>query len=358
MVPLKHIYTIRKAAILFLSVSFSFIACSKKGTAVETENTSAPVSVIFDTDIGNDIDDALALDMIYKYIDRDKFRLLGIMTNKDNYYSPEYIDVMNEWYGYPHIPIGIWKKGELLHRNDTNYTTHACIREENGQYVFRRTMKNYDLLPNAALLYRKLLAQQPDSSVTIISVGFSTNLARLLEIPADEYSPLNGTELVKSKVKLLSVMAGSFSKEDYVEFNVYMDPPAARAMFAGWPGEIVVSPFELGERILYPGESIENDFTWTKWHPLVEAYKAFGQMPYDRPTWDLTSVLYVAEPDSNFFHLSGKGQIRVDEKGCTHFTPQEDGKHRYLITTPEQEQRIRDYFVSLIPEKPLHFGKQ
>jgi len=35
-------------------------------------------------------------------------------------------------------------------------------------------------LPDAHTLYRKILAKQPDSSVTIISIGFSTNIARLL----------------------------------------------------------------------------------------------------------------------------------------------------------------------------------
>ena len=46
----------------------------------------------------------------------------------------------------------------------------------------------------------------------IAQVGFSTNLARLLDTGADEYSTLSGIELVKRKVKLLSLMAGTSSR--------------------------------------------------------------------------------------------------------------------------------------------------
>ena len=32
--------------------------------------------------------------------------------------------------------------------------------------------------------------------------------------------------------------------------------------------------------------SIERDFGYVPWHPIVEAYRAYQKMPYDRPTWD------------------------------------------------------------------------
>lgn len=62
-------------------------------------------------------------------------------------------------------------------------------------------------------LYRRLLAESPDSSVVVVSVGFSTNLGRLLESWGDKYSPLDGIELVKRKVKFCSVMGGSFGDQ-------------------------------------------------------------------------------------------------------------------------------------------------
>ena len=80
---------------------------SKKQQTVEAAPTTE--KIILETDMGNDVDDALALDMIYKYLDTGQIDLLGIMTNKDSKYSAEYLDVMNTWYGYPEITEPIAK---------------------------------------------------------------------------------------------------------------------------------------------------------------------------------------------------------------------------------------------------------
>jgi inosine-uridine nucleoside N-ribohydrolase len=222
--------------------------------------------------------------------------------------------------------------------------------------MFARSRKSYDDLPDAHILYRQILAKQPDHSVVIATVGFSTNLARLLDTPADEYSPLTGKELVAKKVKLLSVMAGNISELEHHEYNVVKDLPAAIKVFAEWPTEIVVSPFEVGRAIKYPGESIENDFTWAPKHPMVEAYKAYLPMPYDRPTWDLTSVLYAVEGDS-WFTVSEPGRIHIDEVGSSIFTPCGDGNMRYLMVDEAQSAAILQRFKDIITCPPHHLSR-
>jgi len=346
----------KKTNCLLAGFLLIFICCfSDASKASGNKNTSIPTSVIFDTDMGNDIDDALALDMLYKYMDMGRINLLGIMINKDYRYSPEFVDMMATWYGYPDVPIGVLKHGDSLRTDDMNYTKKVSDLQINGRPAFQRTIKDYESLPKANKLYRKLLSEQPDGSVTIISVGFLTNLAQLLDTPADEYSPLTGRELIASKVKLLSVMAGSFSKEPYAEYNILIDKISAVKVFAEWPSSVVVSPFELGNAIQYPGASIENDFKWTVKHPMVEGYKAFATMPYDRPTWDLTAVLYVAKPDSTFFKKSSPGTITVDTEGYTHFVESKNGLHTYLSITPEQGMSILNYFTHLITEQPRKY---
>ena len=155
-------------------------SCTSSGKQQKTEVASNAEKIILETDIGNDVDDALALDMLYKYLDAGDIDLLGIMINKEGTYPAEYTDIMNTWYGYPQIPIGILHNGADCENDATNYAKAVClIQDENSKPTFKRSLKGgYDQLPEAPALYRKLLAQQPDSSVTIISVGFSTNLAR------------------------------------------------------------------------------------------------------------------------------------------------------------------------------------
>ena len=77
------------ATLLLLGSLLILFSCKSR------EKTSAgSLKVIFETDMGNDIDDALALDMLYKYSDLGKINLLGVSSNKDDRYSAEFIDVL------------------------------------------------------------------------------------------------------------------------------------------------------------------------------------------------------------------------------------------------------------------------
>lgn len=339
------------ACILILLLLIIHYSCVSKNES-EIKTGSETVNIIFETDMGNDVDDALALDMLYKYFEEKKINLLGIMINKEGNYPPEFIDIMNTWYGYPKIPIGIVHEGADCENDAANYAKCVSLmRDEKGSPLFKRSLKNYDTLPEAHLLYRKILAKQPDQSVTIVSVGFSTNLARLLETPGDQYSPLTGKELVARKVRLLCTMAGGFRNPEMREYNVVKDIQSAKKVFSEWPTPLVTSPFEVGEAILYPGASIENDFKWAPEHPMVEAYKCYLKMPYDRPTWDLTSVLYAVEGPS-WFNISPAGKIEVTDKGATRFAEDPEGNRYYLGADSTQAGNIQGRFIEIITEPP------
>ena len=239
--------------------------------AVRAQQTpAAPLRVIFDTDMGNDVDDPLALDMLYKAVDRGEIILLGILSSKDTEFSPRYIDMMNTWYGYPEIPVGRVRDGVVLKRDD--YARAVC---ESGLFPRSRRDRDYG---DPVTLYRRLLAESPDSSVVVVSVGFSTNLGRLLESRGDRYSPLDGIELVKRKVKSCSVMGGSFGDKPRDEYNIVNDIPNAKRLFALCPVPVAVVSLELGKTVNYPGASIETDFAWAGKHPMVEGYKAYRKI--------------------------------------------------------------------------------
>ena len=314
--------------------------------AVRAQQTpAAPLRVIFDTDMGNDVDDPLALDMLYKAVDRGEITLLGILSSKDTEFSPRYIDMMNTWYGYPEIPVGRVRDGVVLKRDD--YARAVC---ESGLFPRSRRDRDYG---DPVTLYRRLLAESLDSSVVVVSVGFSTNLGRLLESRGDKYSPLDGIELVKRKVKFCSVMGGSFGHTPRAEYNIVNDIPNAKRLFALCPGPVAVVSLELGKTVNYPGASIETDFAWAGKHPMVEGYKAYRKMPYDRPTWDMMSVLYVLRPE--MFGVSEPGIICVDDQGYTYFTPTPRGKHTVLTLTPGQQDAVLRFFVRELSSKPAKY---
>ena len=314
--------------------------------AVRAQQTpAAPLRVIFATDMGNDVDDPLALDMLYKAVDRGEIILRGILSSKDTEFSPRYIDMMNTWYGYPEIPVGRVRDGVVLKRDD--YARAVC---ESGLFPRSRRDRDYG---DPVTLYRRLLAESPDSSVVVVSVGFSTNLGRLLESRGDRYSPLDGIELVKRKVKFCSVMGGSFGDKPRAEYNIVNDIPNAKRLFALCPVPVAVVSLELGKTVNYPGASVETDFAWAGKHPMVEGYKAYRKMPYDRPTWDMMSVLYVLRPE--MFGVSEPGIICVDDQGYTYFTPTPRGKHTVLTLTPGQQDAVLRFFVRELSSKPAKY---
>ena len=339
---------------ILISIFFalSLTGCLQK-ISQQSNDLSQKPSIIFETDIGNDVDDALALDMLYKYLDEKKINLLAVCSNKDSRYSTEYIHLMNNWYGYPNIPVGKVVNGIDSENDALKYAEHVSLmKNENGKELFERPAFDHGTLPEAVSLYRRILSTQPDHSVTIVSVGFSTNIVRLLHSAPDQYSKLKGVDLIAKKVKLLSVMAGSFGKEPVAEYNVVKDIPAAKAIADEWPTQIVYAPFEAGIAVTYPGKSIENDFSWTKAHPVVEAYKYYMKMPYDRPTWDLIAVLYVVENSTKYFTQSDWGNVNVDDKGFTKFSPDKDGKRAYLTLSELQAKETQSHFVELVIKVP------
>jgi inosine-uridine nucleoside N-ribohydrolase len=317
---------------------------------------SAPVKgLVIDTDLGNDIDDSLAMLVAYSLESAGECNILGIAINKDNYYTALYADILNTFYGRGDLEIGIVKDGKTP--EDGSFARSVAESMVNGEYKYPRSRTDFDM--TAVELYRKQLADAGDNSVVIVSIGFLTNLAALLESGPDSYSQLSGTELVTRKVSLLSVMAGNFSDvardecgNAGAEYNIKYDIPAAQSVCRQWPGEIVFSGVEVGKQILYPARSIEEDFAWAGNHPVVDGYNLFGKMPYDRPTWDLTSVLYAVRPDGGYFDLSRPGRVEVNDAGITVLREQPGGLHRYLIVDPAKINELRDLMVNLCSRNP------
>jgi inosine-uridine nucleoside N-ribohydrolase len=146
-------------------------------------------------------------------------------------------------------------------------------------------------------------------------------------------------------------MAGQFPTGK-PEYNVKTDLDAARMVFEKWPGPIVVSGFEIGATIKYPAQSIENDFRYVANHPVAEAYRNYQKMPYDRETWDLTSVLYAVRPNRGYFGLSQPGTIKVDGEGKTRLELSPNGRHRHLTVDATQKVRVLEALVYLASQPP------
>src|ERR1700690_2365069 len=174
--------------------------------------------IIFDTDMGNDIDDALALAMLHAFQTRHEVNLLAVTVTKDSKWAAPYVDLVDTFYGRPEIPIGTVRNGKTPESNPM-IQVPSERRRPDGAFVYPHRILDGAEAPEAVSLLRRTLAKQADGSVVIVQVGFSTNLARLLDTKPDAVSPQDGSELVRRKVRLLAVMAGNFS-DGKPEFNL------------------------------------------------------------------------------------------------------------------------------------------
>ncbi|TWU20437.1 Inosine-uridine preferring nucleoside hydrolase [Novipirellula galeiformis] len=307
-----------------------------------------PVPLIFDTDIGNDVDDVLALGMIHSLQSRGECELLAVTITKDHELAAPFVDAVNTFYGRGDIPIGVCRSGVTPAPGKFNL---LATQRDNGKLRYPHDLTSGNDAPDAVAVLRKSLADAKDGSVVIAQVGFSTNLANLLSSKADRVSPLSGAELIKQKVRLLSIMAGGFTN-GRGEYNLIKDIPSAKVVVADWPTPMVWSGYAVGLSLAYPHQSILRDYGYVEHHPLVEAYMLYQPPPHDRPTWDLTSVLYGVRPDHGYFELSEPGQVLIADDGVTTFKAAANGRDRYILVRDDLRFKVLEALQLLSSQPP------
>jgi inosine-uridine nucleoside N-ribohydrolase len=289
-----------------------------------------PVKIIFDTDIAPDYDDVGAMALLHAFADKGEAIILAtISCNAFETTSPT-LSVLNTYFNRPEIPIGITKK-DLPNKDCSQQWAQAIIVK------YPHAVRSNNEVPDAVGLYRKILAAQPDKSVTVVSVGFFTNLADLLASAPDEYSVLSGKELVVQKVKQLVSMAARIDKDGKTgyEFNVMVDAAASQKVFNNWPTPVIISGFEIGEKILTGISLIHNDTIQSS--PVKDAFAvalAKDSNTKGRNSWDQTAVLVAVRGIAPYFK-SRKLNFEVKDDGQNVLIPGEKFTYLTFKQTPE-----------------------
>ncbi|MET3502719.1 inosine-uridine nucleoside N-ribohydrolase [Mucilaginibacter rubeus] len=299
-----------KSALLILAFIFNlnFVKAQKH----------SPVPVIFDTDIAGDYDDVGAMAMLYAFADKGEAKILATISCNAFETTAPTISVINTYFGKPNIPIGIVKK-DKPNKDCAQQWAQAIIAK------YPHNIESNSQAVEAVALYRKVLAKQADGSVTIISVGFFTNLADLLRSGADKYSKLDGEQLVKKKVKQLVSMATGIGTDGktFSEYNVNVDAASAQKVFKDWPTPITLSGFEIGEKIL-TGIRLINNIS-IKNSPVKDAFQIAltkDNNTTGRNSWDETAVLTAIRGPKPYFTYR-KLNIEIKDNGTDVVVPGE-----------------------------------
>jgi inosine-uridine nucleoside N-ribohydrolase len=290
-----------------------------------------PVAVIFDTDIAPDFDDVGAMALLHAFADKGEAKILATIACNTVPTTAPTLSVLNTYFRRPEIPIGL---------TQGTFPAELC-REKWDAFIvakYPHSVKSNAEAQDALALYRKLLVGQPDNSVTIITVGFFTNVANLLNSPPDSYSSLSGKDLVKKKVKQLVSMAASLGKDGKGgnEFNVVVDAKASQTVFNEWPTPIILSGFHIGEKVFTGAPLIANSKITNS--PVKDAYDValkHNKTPEGRNSWDQTAV-YVAIRGMEPYFTSRKISFDIKDDGKS--VPIDGSKYTWLEFKAKPEE--------------------
>lgn len=299
-----------------------------------------PVGVLYDADFGRGVSQALALCLLYGLDGKNEARVVSISVSKPNLKAAAAAEIFGRFYAGAVsgafgavgrlLPTGLADSG--ADPASTPLIEAVLKGREHGLQSINDTAETSPLLRNA-------LTAQHDANSLVVLNGPATNLANLLDLAGAK-------GWIEKKCRML-VVSG---------VGLIQSPAQAKAaakVFAEWPGSIVFVPAEAAAGVPYPGASIETDFAWAAapGHPLVDAYRAAGTMPYDASSADLAAVLFAVREKDKLFGVSEAGTLSVSGNDVR-FTPGAGGRHQQLLA-PADPEKVKKTFLELVTAKPV-----
>ncbi len=280
---------------------------------------------ILGSDWWSDCDDAVAIRLLLNLHKAGKISLDGIVINACMEYSAAGLDGFLQLSGVSNIPIGIDYEG-------TDFYGEGRYQERLSK--FAKNIKSNADAENPIKLYRKILAQS-NEKINILEIGFPQVLANLLKSEPDEFSPLNGIDLVREKADHLWIMAGKWDvPEGAKEHNFCNNLRASQAaeyLCENWPTPITFLGFEVGVTVITGTKLDHDDFLY---QAMVD-----NNYPNGRCSWDPMLVLLGTSGNlEQEGYTSVYGTAQVDgSTGMNYFTENPEGMHRYVKKTEPDE---------------------
>jgi hypothetical protein len=293
-------------------------------------------NIIFDTDIGSDCDDAGALAILHKLADKGEVNILGVIfSSNKNKYGVGVCDAINTYYGRGDLPLGQYT-GSMVGDPLDHYSKEIAVA---------RDTYHHDIVDSTTELvtaYKRILEKQPDTSVTIVTVGHPHGLFFLMKDHA-------GLALINQKVKewIAMAYAGDSPVRDW-NFGRNGAEHYADKLLKEWPTPIYISG--AGTDIITGNRKLP--LTPSN-NPVRKAYALWNNaLIHGRSSWDQIAVLFAVRPF--YFATDSQGALEKNTRSETYWNREApDGKHHRVIpkkSNSELEAIIED-LMSELPAK-------
>lgn len=262
-------------------------------------------SVILDTDMGPDCDDAGALATLISYAKEYDFDIIGICNCTSNRPGMGTIDALCRYCDYPIENLGQWEHPGFMDDASCHKYTDEIAQRFSPLYA-SGTLK---VLPSVEF-YRRTLATAADDSVVIIVIGMLNTLSALLNSQPDDISPLSGKQLIEQKVSALVSMAAILPQGR--ECNVLNDYPAAENVFTNWPTDMYLSDFHIGWQIITGFDAAAPQPE----NPIYESYRLWTDGRCTNSSYDLTAVQFAVLGECEYYALHQPCRLEFYDEGA------------------------------------------
>ena len=318
-----------------------------------------PTGVAFDTSLDGGIDQILALAMLFGFEGQRKVRVPSISTGRHSLKTAAFLDLVVRFYGGEQagdfvvnriaLPIGMSTSGAPS--DDVAPIVAAVLAKASadGRPIYARGIAKPNDTADPVAVIRNGLSAQVDQNGAVILAGRPVNLVSVLANP-------EARAWVARKARVLSIAAGRFDA-GAPDAIVRADVAGFRKLLADWPTPIVMAGAELNDALPFPGRVLETGIPWAPNHPIADAWRALEPLPPGGPSRALAAALHAVSPEETFFQLSEPGTISITDEGRTTFTPAPSGRHRYLIATPDQKERVLQVYIQTVTAQPPPRGR-
>jgi inosine-uridine nucleoside N-ribohydrolase len=283
------------------------------------------VRLFIETDIFADVDDVGALAVGLSLQRLGECRIVGVGVNTPSKWGPRAVQAVLDHHGVD-APVG------------RHHRTTEDVFEPDYARTIGQTAPAQPTPPLASDLLKGLL-RQPGDPLTIVSVGFFTNLLHVVREEPD---------LVRRRVRRCVVMGGVFPGG--WEFNVSTYPAETAEFLQAWPTPIDFVGFETAADVI---TGTDLAATLDVDDPVRIAYESYCGVGAGRPSWDPLSVYLAVHPGWPAFIWSDPGEFTMDG-AIGQWRPTATGRHRHLIRTAPVD-RVQHRLDALLgdPARPV-----
>ena len=345
--------------ILLVSFALLFITygCAKEGNQAVGASERYPVRIIFDTDMGSDCDDVGALALLHTYADQGKAEILGCVYSSGKVpYGAAIVQAINIYRCRQDLPVGAYQREDV--GDPVDKMTAEKLAKDTA--AFKNTIIHNRDAEDQTQLTRRILAAQPDSSVTYLTVGHTKGLYDLLQSKPDEISPLSGQQLVALKVSCWVALGALGAKNPEGHFvkdwNFYFNntAPYTRYVVEYFPNPIYL--IDAGHQVMTgrslkdtpPGNIVRTSYRDWLWNVSGKT------LHEQRPSWDLAAVYFAVEGMGEFLEHPENGRLEFNQENMYRWVSTAEKIEQFYV---QQKEGVNEAFADFLNEMIIDDGR-